>query len=345
MRNIFFNSSTNKKILYFFYFLVSLLIFFLAVISIYLYYAPSSPYGKNIANGLRDDVLITFDQSDIPHIEAKSSTDALFSLGYLHARERGWQLDFNRRLASGSLSEIFGEKTLKIDQFIRTIGIRNAARNQYESLPNESKLALEAYTSGINAGFRSIGWALPVEFLLSGSKPGLWTPIDSMGWMMMMALDLSDNWSKEVMRLQLSSILTTKDIWQVLPPYQEDEPATDIDFAKLYKDLGLFIKSTNSTNLAGLSSMDSQAYDLLPIHQEGKGSNNWVISGDKTASGKPILANDPHLGLTTPSTWYFAHLKSKDMNVIGGTIPGLPGVVLGRTTRVAWGFTNTAADV
>ncbi len=343
MRNIQLPRTIIKIFKYFFIilFVVSALVG--VAFGFYLFNAKSSPHGKAIVSGLRDEVLITFDQSDIPHIEAKSSNDALFSLGYLHARERGWQLEFNRRLASGSLSEIIGEKTIRIDQFIRTLGIRTAARNQYELLPSETKLALEAYTNGINAGFADLGWALPAEFILLGTKPGLWTPIDSMSWMMMMALDLGDNWSKEVIRLQLASILTTEEIWQILPPYLDDLPATNLDFAKLYKDRGIYQTATENTK--AVASNHYQLQDVIPMGQDGKGSNNWVISGDKTISGKPILANDPHLGLSTPSTWYFVHLKSKEMNIIGGSIPGLPGVILGHTPKVAWGFTNTAADV
>ena len=319
----------------------------LVVFGIYAYHAQSTPYGKSFVKGLRYDVNITFDQSDIPHIEAKTSNDALFALGYLHARERGWQLEFNRRLASGSLSEIFGEKTLGVDRFIRTIGIRSAARLQYENLSRDNKLSLEAYANGVNASFSDLGWALPVEFLLTNTRPGLWTPIDSISWLMMMALDLGDNWSKELIRLQLSSIMPTEDIWQVLPPYPGDPIATKLDFAKLYRDQKIFLQNpaTTSASLTKKFSLEESMYTLLPQGLEGKGSNNWVLAGDKTTSGKPILANDPHLGLTSPSTWYFAHLKSNDMNVIGGSIPGLPGIILGHTNKVAWGFTNTAGDV
>ena len=343
MRNQFFNPRINKLFKYFFLGLLFLLMLIGSVLGVYLYSAKSSMKGKSTVAGLRDEVMIAFDESDIPHVEAKSTNDALYALGYLHARERGWQLEFNRRLASGSLSEILGEKSLRIDQFIRTLGIRSAARNQYEQLPSETKLALEAYANGINAGFADLGWALPVEFILLGTKPGLWTPIDSMSWMMMMALDLGDNWSKEVIRLQLASVLTTDEIWQILPPYPGDQPATKIDFAKLYKDRGIYQASSNSVET--LASNSYQVQDLLPMGQDGKGSNNWVLSGTQTTSGKPILANDPHLGLSTPSTWYFVHLKSKDMNIIGGSMPGLPGVILGHTSKVAWGFTNTGADV
>jgi len=323
--------------------LITLCILIALVLGVYLYSAKSTMTGKSVVMGLRDEVSITFDESDIPHVEAKSGNDALYALGYLHARERGWQLEFNRRLASGTLSEILGEKSLRIDQFIRTLGIRTAARNQYELLPSETKLALEAYANGINAGFSDLGWALPAEFILLSTKPGLWTPIDSMSWMMMMALDLGDNWSKEVIRLQLASILSTEEIWQVLPPYPGDEPATELDFAKLYKDQEIYQSTSNS--IETLVSNHYQVRDLLPMGQDGKGSNNWVLSGSQTVSGKPILANDPHLGLSTPSTWYFVNLKATDMNIIGGSIPGLPGVILGHTNKVAWGFTNTGADV
>ena len=312
-------------------------------VGVYLFQAKSNPFGKKIAPLLRDEVSITFDQSDIPHIEAKNGNDAFFALGYLHARERTWQMEFNRRLASGSLSEILGEATLSIDRFIRTLGIRTAARAQFELLPSSTKLSLEAYANGVNSGFSDLGWALPVEFFLIGTKPGIWTAIDSVSWSMMMALDLGDNWHKEFIRLQLSKNLSTEQIWEILPPYPGDPPLTNLDFAKMYQSIGLFNQDIKSNQT--LSTPEKNLLAWLPTQTEGKGSNNWTLSGENTISQKPLLANDPHLSLSSPSTWYFAHLKANEINVIGATIPGLPGVVLGHTPNIAWGFTNTAPDV
>jgi penicillin amidase len=329
------------------YFLWVVLLFAILLGSIIAFYAmdvKSIPNGSFSKHDLRDKTTIQFDQSDVAHIDAKYSNDAFFALGYLHGRERTWQMEFNRRLASGTLSEILGEKTVSIDRFIKTIGIRRAARIQYETMPATTKLAIEAYCNGINAGFADLGWALPLEFFLTGSKPAIWTPVDSVSWSLMMALDLGDNWGKEFSRLELAQNLSTEQIWDVMPPYPGDAPATSLDFAKMYRDTQVYSTSAKKEDFQ--AALDTkQLLDWLPQNIEGKGSNNWVISGAKTTTGKPILANDPHLGLTSPSTWYFAHLKTKDMNVVGGTIPGMPGVILGHNETIAWGYTNTAPDV
>ncbi len=327
---------------YLLYFVLAIGLLIGTVILIYAFGVQSIPNGTSFNEGLRDKTQIQFDQSDIAHINAKYPNDAYFALGYLHARERTWQMEFNRRLASGSLSEILGEKTIGIDRFIKTLGIRHVARIQYEEFPNSTKLVLEAYCAGINAGFKDLGWALPLEFFLTGTKPVAWTPVDSVSWSLMMALDLGDNWGKEFSRLQLAKTLSTRQIWEVMPPYEGDAPATSIDFAKMYQDANIF--SSSDTNTSALNTPDN-LLAWLPQPSEGKGSNNWVIAGSHTSSGKPLLANDPHLGLSSPSTWYFAHLQAKNMNVIGGTIPGMPGVVLGHNQKIAWGFTNTAPDV
>jgi penicillin amidase len=337
-------------ILYFFlrigkYFLGLALIVGLVLGSIIIFYSldvKSVPNGSFTHSQLRDKTSIVFDQSDVAHIDARFANDAYFALGYLHGRERTWQMEFNRRLASGTLSEILGEKTVGIDRFIKTLGIRNAAREQYKTLPANTKLALEAYSEGVNAGFNDLGWALPIEFFLTESKPAIWTPIDSVSWIIMLGLDLGDNWNKEFSRLEMSQNLSTDQIWDVMPPYPGDPRANTIDFAKMYKDADIFVKKDPKISLM------NQQDDLMawiPHNMDGKGSNNWVIAGSHTISGKPILANDPHLSLSSPSTWYFAHLKAKDLDVIGGTIPGIPGVTLGHNSNIAWGITNTAPDV
>ncbi|SNX29376.1 penicillin amidase [Polynucleobacter meluiroseus] len=306
----------------------------------YIYSAQTSISGKRIINSLGDPVLITFDESQIPHIQAKSSADALFALGYLHASERSWQMEINRRLASGRLSEILGKETLPIDRYMRTLGIKHAAEKQFDRYPLTAKRLLQAYADGVNAGNAQLGWALPVEYFLTGSKPGHWSATDSVSWMLMMALNLGGNMHKELDRLELSQTLSTKQIWEVLPPYDADEPVSNVDFAKLYRDNKVF----NSKNQA-LIPAEELALNEVPGGKDGIGSNNWALSGKLTASGKPLLANDPHLGLSAPALWYFAHLESPELNVIGATLPGIPAVILGRTDRLAWSFTNTNPDV
>ncbi|MBU3610461.1 penicillin acylase family protein [Polynucleobacter wuianus] len=318
----------------------------LAIILSYLYSAQSSPSGKRSIKSLGDNVVITFDESDIPHIKANSQSDALFALGYLHASERSWQMEMNRRIASGRLSEILGSETVNIDRFIRTLGIKRAAEQQFDKYPVSTKRLLQAYADGVNAGNSQLGWALPVEYFLTGSKPGHWSPTDSVAWMLMMALDLGGNWHKELQRLELSEHLTTTQIWEVLPPFEPDEPVTKMDFAKIYRDLNVFNPKAGPVNNRSkkLPATELSAIDP-PGGKDGIGSNNWALSGKLTASGKPLLANDPHLGLSAPAIWYFAHLDAPGLNVIGGTLPGIPAVVLGRTEKFAWSFTNTNPDV
>jgi len=211
---------------------------------IYLFSAKTTLSGKQTIQSLGDAVVITFDESGIPHIKAKSSTDALFALGYLHASERSWQMEVNRRLASGRLSEILGSETVAIDRFMRTLGIKHAAENQFDHYPIAAKRLLQSYADGVNAGNQHLGWALPVEYFLTGSKPGYWSPSDSVAWMLMMALDLGGNWQKELQRLELSQFLTTEQVWQVLPPFVAGDPVTRMDFAKMYRDNKVFNTST-----------------------------------------------------------------------------------------------------
>ena len=329
----------------FWVFLLSLLVAIVLALT-YMYFAQSNISGKRTIKSLGESVVITFDEADIPHIQAKSQADAYFALGYLHATERSWQMEMNRRIASGRLSEILGNDTVKIDRFVRTLGIKRAAERQFDRYPVSAKRLLQAYADGVNAGNTQLGWALPIEYFLTGSKPGHWSPTDSIAWMLMMAYDLGGNWQRELQRLELSKYLTTKQVWEVYPPYDADEPVSNVDFAKMYREMGVFPPSPKpveskpqnlpATELGKLEHMGGN---------DGIGSNNWALSGKLSTTGKPLLANDPHLGLSVPAIWYFAHLEAPDLNVIGGTLPGIPAVVLGRTDKFAWSFTNTGPDV
>ena len=322
------------------------LLLLIALGLIYLLSAQTNPSGKRTIKSLGDSVVISFDASDIPHIQAKTSTDALFALGYLHASERSWQMEINRRLASGRLSEILGKETVSIDRFIRTLGIKHAAEKQFDRYPIATKRLLQSYADGVNAGNAHLGWALPVEYFLTGSKPGHWSPTDSVAWMLMMALDLGGNWHKELQRLQLSQFLTTKQVWEVVPPHNEGELVTNMDFAKMYRDIQVFNLNPQPKDSQSKKLPSTElTLNEVPGGKDGIGSNNWALSGKLTATGKPLLANDPHLGLSAPAIWYFAHLEAPGLNVIGGTLPGIPAVVLGRTDKFAWSFTNTGPDV
>lgn len=286
-------------------------------------------------SGLHDQVDVVRDREGVAHVYAKNEADAHFALGFVHAQDRLWQMEMNRRIAAGRLSEVLGPSGLDTDRFLRTLGIRRAALAILPRLDAATRRDLEAYAAGVNAYLATRRSPLPPEFLLTRAPaPEPWTPADSIGWTLMMAWDLGGNWGTEILRMRLAQHgLTLKQINEFIPPYRGESPLATADYTALYKQL------------AGPTQQAAAAWRAVPGYVEGMGSNNWVVSGLRSLSGKPLLANDPHLGLSAPALWYFAHLSAPGLNVIGATLPGVPSVVLGRNDRIAWGFTNTAPDV
>ena len=374
----------------FFWLLLALLVTLACATGIYVNRTFAVLDGEVKVAGLKAPVSVTRDAADVTHIKAQSPADAWFSIGYVHAQERGWQLEFNRRVMHGELSEAFGAATLETDKLLRTLGIMQAAERQWQALPVEGRDAMQAYSNGINAFYAQSSQALSPEFHILGVKPGgtlgkPWTPQDSIGWSLMMALDLSGNWGNEFARLSALKTLNTAQLWQLFTPYPGEAPASKVDFAKLYADLGVYKVSPGAIKTGAactgidwavcqfdtkkpLQTAENSHFLMSGLSKDitdwassmgtvdGKGSNNWVVAGNRSASGKPLLANDPHLGLSAPAIWYFAHLEALEskaengrvtpaVNAIGATLPGLPFVVLGRTAKVAWGFTNTGPDV
>ncbi len=318
----------------FYYVLIMLAcVLVLAVQGGYFYISRSLPIvdGKINLPGMQSGGQIIRDRFGVPHIFADTVADAHFALGYAHAQDRLWQMEMNRRIAAGRLAEILGESALDTDKFLRTLGIRRAAEATQKNLDQETTDALKAYAAGVNAFINTNQRTLPPEFLLLGVKPEPWAPSDSIAWIKMMAWDLGGNWRNELLRMQLAQKLSPQQIAEFIPPYPGDAPMLIPDLSRLYADL-----QNEATRLAAIAPAN------LP---EGAGSNNWVVNGKKTVNGKPLLANDPHLSLSTPAIWYFAHLSAPGLNVIGATLPGVPNVVLGHNDRIAWGFTNTNPDV
>lgn len=281
--------------------------------------------------GFAARVDILRDRYAIPHIRAGSETDAWRALGYVHAQDRLWQMEMSRRIASGTLSEAFGAKTLDTDRFMRTLGVHRTALAIVRNLDAATRGRLEAYAAGVNAYVADHRGAWPIEFELTRVSPSRWEPADSIGWMIMMAWDLAGNWQQELLRMRLSTRLSRLQLAQFLPPYPGDRALPLPDLRALYG--------------VPEGSPKPSASSFAPSDSEGIGSNNWVVSGARTDSGKPLLANDPHLGLTVPSTWYLAHLEYPGGTLVGGTLPGVPALILGHNGRIAWGLTNTNPDV
>lgn len=301
--------------------------------------------GERSVPGLAAPASIVRDAYGVPFIRADTEADALFALGYVHAQDRLWQIDFNRRIAQGRVAEILGPGAVDTDRFLRTLGIYRAAQSIAANLDAQTRALLDAYAAGVNAYLTTRTQPLPPEFLLlRAPAPQPWTAADSIAWSLMMAWDLSRSYLNELARLRLAARLTRAEIDEFRPPYPGDAPLPVADYVELYRVLGLA--------RGGAAAVVEQASRLAASHPvagfgegEGIGSNNWVVAGSRTASGKPLLANDPHLGLTTPSVWYFARLQAPGLDVFGATLPGVPYVLLGRNARVAWGFTNTGPDV
>lgn len=359
-----------------------------AVVSVYAMHSLPKLSGQTTLAGLSAGVSVRRDQADVTHILATQPLDAYRALGMVHAQERPWQLALNRRVMHGTLSEVFGPVSLPVDKLMRTLGIAQAAQAQWAGLPPDAKEVLQAYADGINAHMASGAQADSPEFKLLGLKPQaqaakgeFWTPQDSVGWALMMALDLGGNWGTEFARFSSAQAVDTAALWQLFPPYAGEAPASATDLAALYRSLGVYATPattpavstskkeagyavrTSAAGHSGAETTDPASSAIASVqqwadglgHVEGKGSNNWVVAGQASASGQPLLANDPHLGLSAPAIWYFARLQSPagqgaqaahaGLDVTGATLPGLPFVVLGRNAHVAWGFTNTGPDV
>ena len=312
-------------------FSVLILVILLAAAAGYAWLRQSLPQldGSVTLSGLKAQVEIVRDRHGVPHIYAGSVADAYFALGFVHAQDRLWQMEMNRRIGGGRLSEALGAATLDADKFLRTLGVRHVAEATLKSLSTQSRGELDAYAVGVNAFLAQRSGPLPPEFLLTGIQPEPWVSVDSVAWIKMMAWDLGANWRTELLRMRLAKTLSPAQIDEFLPPYPGDAPLAIADYATLYRQL-------DASKLAALA---------LPGVTEDGASNNWVLSGSRSVSGKPLLANDPHLGLATPAVWYFAHLSAPGFEVMGATLPGVPGVVLGRNRHIAWGFTNTGPDV
>ncbi|MCE6989066.1 penicillin acylase family protein [Dyadobacter sp. CY323] len=301
--------------------------------------------------GLKDEVIVRFDDTGVPHIFAKNNSDLFFTQGYITAKDRLWQMDLQTRAASGRLSEILGKATLQMDLQSRRLGMGYGAEVNFKKAMTDprSSEALLGYTAGVNAFIQQLEPKdYPVEFKLLGYKPEPWKPINTMYMLEQMTLTLAGR-SNEVSMSEMLKKFGKSVVDQLFPDYPMllESPiipaGTKWDFTPLA--IPDFIPaSRGGDSIAYLKKPLNALSDRIP-KEEGIGSNNWAIGAEKSITGYPILANDPHLELSLPSIWYQVQLHSPDFNVYGVSLPGIPGVIIGFNQNVAWGVTNVDADV
>lgn len=317
--------------------------------------------GEIQLEGLDGPVDIYRDSVGIPHIYATTQHDLFFAQGYIHAQDRFWQMDFWRHVGSGRIAEMFPSQA-DTDAFLRTLGWRVTAEQEYELLDTESKALVNAYTAGVNSYIEGKdAVALSLEYALLGLpilapdyKIEPWTPVHSLTWGKAMAWDLRGNLGEEIERAVLLKTLTPEQVAELFPEYPSDHPV-------IVNKIGGEAIVRNATPAAAFNVPDELLASLqnnvslldvaLGPLGDGVGSNSWAVSGSLTSTGEPLLANDPHLGIQMPSIWYQVHLECRPVsdacsyNVAGFSFPGVPGVVIGHNEQIAWGFTNVGPDV
>jgi penicillin amidase len=297
--------------------------------------------GRLAVPGLSAPVEVVRVEPGVPHIYARNTHDLFFAQGYVHAQDRLWQMEFNRTVGAGRLSSLFGEGALPIDKVMYVLGLRRAAEKDWQILSPDTRAVLTAYADGVNAYMSTHRGRLPIEFTLLGVEPRPWTPVDSLTWGKLMSLNLSLNHPFEILRSHLIAKLGEPVARRLMSPYPASAPIIVPPGVQAYKDR--VPSSESSEPRSGLAAL--AGLGRISGTTPAWGSNGWVVGGSRTASGRPLLANDTHLGLQMPSVWYQVGLHGGGYDVAGFSFPGMPFVVIGRNQRIAWGITNLCADV
>ncbi len=297
--------------------------------------------GTQHVPGIAAPIEIVRDGWGVPHVFAATDRDAHFGLGYAHAQDRLWQMEWQRRIGAGRLSEVVGADGLEADKFLRTLGVRRAAEALVDGLSPAARDVLEAYAAGVNAVLAQQR-PLPPEFLVLGVEPAPWTPADSLSWMKLMAWDLAGNYDIELLRTRLIQAVGVERAGALLPG---GPTAGEIEGARRSTPARAAALALAPARIDALARASRRLDAFTGPRGPDIGSNAWVVGGARTATGEPILANDPHLGAQIPAQWYLAEIQGDRLHAVGATLPGLPLVVIGRNARVAWGLTNLGADV
>lgn len=326
--------------------------------------------GSVTLRGLDAPVTVVRDSAGIPQVYADTSADLFFAQGYVQAQDRFFEMDFRRHLTAGRLTELFGRDALETDMFVRTLGWRRVAEAELPKLSDDTRRYLESFSAGVNAYLADHSGSQPsLEYAVLGLDgldytPEQWTPVDSLAWIKAMAWDLGSNLEDEVARSVESIRLSRRQIAELYPPYPYAENIPTVTQGALVRGAYQQDAANRAARLLrrppypvravapGLRRAAEVSHNLSAMLGlgDGIGSNAWAVSGDHTASGAPLLANDPHLDATMPSVWYQMGLHCTAVtsdcpfNVSGFTFAGLPGVVIGHNASIAWGFTNLEAD-
>lgn len=316
--------------------LFSLLVFAAAfyIISIRLSKRPLPEYeGEIIVKGISNDVKIFRDSNAVPYIFADNDEDAAFALGFLHAQERLFQMDLLRRAGEGRLSEVIGGKTVPIDKMFKTIGLYKNVKENFPRMSGETKRILSAYSKGVNEFIAHSKGKLPLEFAILNYEPYDWTPEHSLLIAKLMAWELNISWWTDIAYTHIVQLLGEAKALEIIPDYPENAPVIIPSGIKNFAEVSdEFIQ------------IDRNFREFIGFAGTHIGSNSWVINGSMSKSGKPIIANDPHLAFQAPGNWYVAAIRSKTWNAEGFTLPGMPAVVIGKNKDIAWGITNVMAD-
>lgn len=287
---------------------------------------------QTLTRGVTSPVTLRRDADGLVHVTAANDADAYYAVGYAQAQDRLWQLEVQRRMARGRLSEIFGRKSIETDVWFRTLGLYEATQSAWPALSPQAQASLRAYTAGINA-FIAEKHPLPPEFRVFAVEPEAWTERDSLTWIKVFAFDLGGNFQRELARYVAGRQLDPAQLRTFFPDYPDDAPTTVAALSK-----------RDAAPMASLHGLQARLQREHALAVPGTGSNAWVVSGRLTSDGSALLANDPHLGLQIPSLWYPVSVHTPTLQVSGMSLVGLPVVVFGRNSQIAWGGTNMMAD-
>ena len=321
-------------------FLILSAIAFTGLILLYYFAISSIPDYSNtytLDNEIKD-IEIVRDNKGVPHIFGSSDKDVYFGLGFSHAQDRLWQMTLMRRTAQGRLSEIFGEETLKSDEFIRRLGIYDIARSSLQYQSPEAINALLAYSEGINAWLKilsknALGRGAP-EFFLFKPEIEPWSPTDSLAILKLMAIKSSDHLESEILRAQISLMIGNKKIQDILPDDPSLQKKSLLEFSNIF----------NQQRNIDINLYERDKFDSLGQFKNIPASNIWAAHPKRTTAKSSLLAADPHNNLSAPGYWSLARLELNRSGVIGATIPGLPIIMSGRSKNLAWGFASGSGD-